>query len=305
MMRNAKHTARSVCLPQASRKRRTRCEIQASIRTGIAALVIASILLAPPAFAWGGNADRLVVNNAVGTLPEEIRPFFEANRQYLVLHVADATQEATKSPAELHNQYIRLDHYGQYPFTALPRIYKDAARKFSKRSLDANGLLPWEIGLYSAKLTDDFHSANLSAAKLDAAFLAHYVAAAHDPFNTTMNDDGRLSGQPGVDDRFGKKLVNRYSLFFYVHPAPASFISDPTDRAFEMCLTAHSWLENILLADRRSHDGLSDYNDQYYDRFYSQAGAVLVRQISDASTDVGSYWLTAWENGGRPPLPKQ
>lgn len=254
-------------------------------------------------FGWGENADRLVVNNAVETLPQEIRPFFEANRQYLVLHVGDAAEAATKSPAELHNQYIRLDHYGQYPFTSLPRIYKDAARKFSKRSLDANGLLPWEVGLYSAKLTDDFHSANLSAAKLDAAFLAHYVAAAHDPFNTTMNDDGNLSGQPGVNDRFGKKLVNRYSLFFYVHPNPASFISDPTDHAFEMCLTAHSWLENILLADRRSHGGLSDYNDEYYDRFYSQAGAVLVRQVSDASTDVGSYWLTAWENAGRPPLP--
>jgi hypothetical protein len=70
-------------------------------------------------------------------------------------------------------------------------------------------------------------------------------------------------------------------------------------------MTAHSWIENVLLADRRAHAGLSGYTDEYYDRFYSQAGTVLVRQLSDASTDVGSYWMTAWINAGRPQLPSQ
>jgi hypothetical protein len=278
---------------------------RAFARPGVATLIVASILLAPSAFGWGDNADHLIVNSAIATLPDEIRPFFEANRQFLVLHVADPNDAAKQNPSELHNQYIRLDHYGQYPFANLPREYKAASRKFSKRSLDANGLLPWQIGLYSAKLTEDFRAANWPSAKLDAALLASYVADAHDPFNTTVNSDGHLSGQVGVNDRFGKTLVDRYSRFFYLHPNPAAFVSDPTDYAFEMCLTAHSWLENVLLADRRSYEGLSDYNDAYYDRFYSEAGAVLVRQISDAATDVGSYWLTAWENAGRPSLPAQ
>jgi hypothetical protein len=273
---------------------------------GVALIFMAVLVRLWPVvvFGWGENADRLVVNNAVAILPQEMRPFFEANRRYLVQHVTDPAEAAANNPAELHNEYIRLDHYGQYPFAGLPRVYKDAARKFSRRTLNANGLLPWEVGLYSAKLTDDFHSRNFAAAKLDAALLAHYVSIAHDPFNTTMNNDGHLSNQPGVNDRFGKKLVNRYALFFYLHPNPASFVTDPTDRAFEICLTAHSLLESVLLADRRSRE-LQDYNDEYYDRFYSQAGAVLVRQISDAATDVGSYWLTAWDNAGRPPLPAQ
>ena len=282
--------------PRTRRRRRHGARLRAYARPGVATLIVAGILLAPSAFGWGDNADRLIVNSAVATLPDAMRPFFEANRKFLVLHVTDPNDAAKQTPTELHNQYIRLDHYGQYPFTNLPRDYKAASRKYSKRSLEANGLLPWQIGLYSAKLTLDFRSANWASAKLDAALLGSYVADAHDPFNTTINSDGHLSGQIGVDDRFGKRLVNRYSLFFYLHPNPASFISDPTDRAFEMCLTAHSWLENVLLADRRSHDGLNDYNDEYYDRFYSQTGAVLVRQISDAAADVGSYWLTAWEN---------
>jgi hypothetical protein len=99
--------------------------------------------------------------------------------------------------------------------------------------------------------------------------------------------------------------VDRYQLFFFVQPNEAVFIHDPTDHAFELCLTSHSWLENVLLADRRAHEGLSAYSQEYYDRFYSLAGAILVRQLSDAATDVGSYWLTAWINAGRPQLPQQ
>ena len=80
-------------------------------------------------------------------------------------------------------------------------------------------------------------------------------------------------------------------------------IGDPTMHAFDACLNAHSWLENILLADLRARLGLSDYTDDYYDRFYNQVGATLIRQLTDASTDVGSYWLTAWINAGRPACP--
>jgi hypothetical protein len=256
-------------------------------------------------FGWGDNAERLVTNKAVDTLPEDMQSFFQANRQFLVQHVTDPDEAQSKNLTEQHNEFIQLDHYGPFPFTALPRLYTAAVSKYTRRTLETYGVLPWEIGLYSKRLTDAFRDHEWNEAKSSAATLAHYVAAAHDPFNTTTNFDGRLSGQPGVNSRFGTGLVDRYQLFFFVRPNEATFIHDPTDHAFEMTLSAHSWLENILLADLRAHSGLSGYIDEYYDRFYSQAGAVLVRELSDASTDVGSYWMTAWINAGRPPLPSQ
>ncbi len=89
-----------------------------------------------------------------------------------------------------------------------------------------------------------------------------------------------------------------------MRPNDAMFISDPTDYAFEACLRSHSWLETILLADRNSRRGLNSYTDEFYDRFYNEAAAILIRQLSDASTDVGSFWLTAWKNAGQPQLPR-
>ena len=276
------------------------------LRRAAVVLVMAVLLFhfsAGLAFGWGQSADRLIVNKAVDSLPDEMLPFFESNRQFLVQHVTDPESE-DKNPDQF-NSFIRLDHYGQFPFSALPRSYQAAVSKFTRRTVEMFGLLPWQIGIYSKKLTDDLQARNWSEAKLTAAVLAYYVAAAHDPFNTAMNHDGSLSEQSGVSYRFNASLVDRYQLFLFIKPNEAAFIRDPTDYAFDMALNSHAWLENVLLADRRAHEGLGNYGDAYYDRFYAQAGAVLVRQFSDASTDVGSYWMTAWINAGRPPLPSQ
>jgi hypothetical protein len=277
-----------------------------------AALAFIALVLAfssPTSFSWGENADRLVANKAVDTLPEEMQPFFQANRQFLVQHVTDLQEGVPKSVIPFEHprtpDFVELDHYGPFPFSALPRDYNHAVLKFNRRVLEQHGLLPWQIGLYSKRLTDAFHDHNWNEAKLSAAMLAHYVTAAHDPFKTTVNSDGKLTGQAGVNDRFGAGLVDRYQLFFFVKPGEAVFIHDPTDHAFEICLTAHSLLESALLADRRAHTGLTGYTDEYYDRFYAQAGTLLASQLSDAATDVGSYWMSAWINAGRPQLPSQ
>jgi hypothetical protein len=268
-------------------------------------LFLTVILLSFPggAFAWGTNTQRLIINHAVDTLPSELRPFFEANRNFLIEHVNDPLNQLDKHPNERQNHFIELDKYGKFPFDALPRNYKSALSKYSKSKIEATGVLPWQIGVYSAKLTDDMRNGRWDEAKIDAAFLANYVAEAHDPFNTTENYDGRMTGQTGVNERFNTILIDRYASFFPVNPHDAVFISDPTDFAFDACLNAHSLVESLLLADRAAKRGLSSYTDEYYDRFYNLSAASLIKQLSDASTDVGSYWLTAWINAGKPQLP--
>jgi len=270
---------------------------------GLLALAVCLGLLPTSVLAWGNNAQRLIVNHAVDTLPYDLRAFFETNRNYLIQHVNDPLNQLDKHPNERQNHFIELDKYGKFPFDALPRNYKAALAKYSKSKIEATGLLPWQIGVYSAKLTDDLRNSRWDEARLDAAFLANYVAEAHDPFNTTENYDGHMTGQSGVNERFNTILIDRYGSFFPLNPHDASFISDPTDFAFDACLNAHSLVESLLLADRRAKHGLSSYTDEYYDRFYNLTAASLIRQLSDASTDVGSYWLTAWTNAGKPQLP--
>src|SRR5260370_19440754 len=204
----------------------------------LAFVVLACVgaLLPPCAEAWGRNGHRLVVNKAIETLPERLpqgfREFFEANRGFLLQHVTDPLDAISKAPAKRRNHFILLEKYGLFPFEALPRDYKSAVTKFTKAKLDANGLVPWQIGVYSKKLTEALKDGKWEEAKLDAAILANYVAEAHDPFDTTDNFDGRLSAQPGVNERFGTALIERYSSFFPMRPNDAIFINYHTDRAF-------------------------------------------------------------------------
>src|SRR5256885_14309861 len=226
------------------------------------AMTVSVALLVPGVYAWGGNAHKVVVNQAIDTLPADLRAYFENQRSFIVQHVSDPLDSEVKTPGDRHNHFIRLDKYGRFPFDALPRSYKAAVTKFGKSKLESTGLLPWQVGVYSQKLTEAMRLGHWDEAKLNAAILADYVAESHDPFNTTDNFDGQLSAQTGIHERFGTTLIERFSSFFPMRPNDASFINDPTDHAFEACLSAHSALETILLADRNARLESKSYNDE-------------------------------------------
>jgi hypothetical protein len=269
----------------------------------VAAVLVLWLVAGGSAYAWGPTAHRLVNNWAVQTLPPEIRGFFEANRQFLIDHANDPAEWMKKDRYERKRHYIYLDKYGLFPFLALPHSFQRAVEQYGSGRINRDGVLPWQIGEYSLRLTNALRAHNWEEAKLNSAVLAHYVADAHDPLHTTQNFDGQLAGQPGLTDRYEIRLVDRYSNFFILHPDDAVRIADPTEYAFQICLEAHTEVESTILADRRAREGLPDFTDDYFDRFYSQVSTSVMREINAAVHDAGSYWYTAWLNAGRPPLP--
>ncbi|MCL5006422.1 MAG: hypothetical protein M1404_07780 [Acidobacteria bacterium] len=267
-------------------------------------LVGASLSGSRLAYAWGPKAHRLCNDWAIGTLPGKLHDFFQANRSFILAHSNDPEMWIKKDRYERMRQYIFLDKYGLFPYLGLPESYEMAVKKYGSGRIVHNGVLPWQIGEYSLKLTEALNAGNWEEVKLDAAALGFYVADAHDPLHTTRNYDGQLTDQKGLATRFGTELVDRYSHFFIFRPDDATKIDDPTEHAFQMVLEANTWVDQIILADRRARDGLPGYTDEYYDRFYSRVGSTAMREISEAAHDIGSYWYTAWLNAGRPELPK-
>ena len=255
------------------------------------------------ALAWGPEGHRLVNNWAVETLPPEISGFFEANRQFLVEHANDPDEWMQKDRYERKRHYLYFDKYGLFPYLALPRRFNTAVEKFGSGRVNRDGLLPWHIGEYSLRLTNALREQKWDEAKLAAAALGHYVADAHDPLHTTSNYDGQLSSQTGLSTRFGQTLIERYKNFMIMRSALAVKIDDPTEFAFSMALEANTWVDNVLLADRRALVEARDYNEEYFDRLYGSAGPIAAQELNAAARDLGSYWYTAWLNAGRPALP--
>lgn len=261
------------------------------------------LLSSDPFYAWGPAGHRLANSWGVDTLAGEIREFFAANRQFLIDHANDPDDWMKKDRYEAKQHHIYLDKYGLFPFLALPHSFRQAVQRYGSGRVNRDGLLPWRIGEYSLRLTNALKAHNWEEAKLDAAVLGHYVADGRDPLNTTQNFDGQLTGQAGLAMRFGSRLIDRYSNFFIFRPDPAVKIDDPTEYAFQICLEAHTWVEQVILADRRSLEGLRDYGDDYFDRYYTLIGATAMQELNRAAQDAGSYWYTAWLNAGRPELP--
>lgn len=256
-------------------------------------------------FAWGPAAHQIVNTWAIQTLPPEIRSFFENNRQFLAEHANDADELMKKDRYERMRHYIYLDKYGAFPYRDLPHDYAHAKDKFVSWRITRDGVLPWQIGEFSLRLTKAMKTGDWENVKLDAAALGHYVADAHDPLHTTQNFDGQLTSQTGLSVRFDIQLIDRYSNFFIMHPESAEKIDDPTEYAFQTCLASNVWVNLIIWSDLRAREGLTDYSDEYYDRFYNQVGSTLVHEINSAAQDTGSYWYTAWLNAGRPRLPER
>jgi hypothetical protein len=261
------------------------------------------LLIVHPVAAWGPTGHDIVNTWAIQTLPSEMRGFFEANRQFLVEHANDPDVWMNKDRYERKRHYIYMDKYGIFPFLELPHSFKQAVEEYGSGRVNRDGVLPWQVGEYSLRLTVAFKSRNWDQVKVEAAILAHYVADAHDPLHVTRNFDGQLTRQTGLADRFEIRLLDRYSKFFILHPEDAVKIDDPTEYAFRTCVEAYTGLDSIILADLRAREGLPDYTDEYFDRFYSQIGGTVMRAINEAAHDAGSYWYTAWLNAGKPALP--
>jgi hypothetical protein len=268
-------------------------------------LAISALWLMCPSFlhAWGPTAHDIVNTWAIQTLPPEIRTFFENNRQFLVEHANDPDEWMKKDRFERKRHYIYLDKYGIFPYQALPHVYQQATEKFGSGRINRDGVLPWQIGEFSLRLTKAMKAGNWEEVKLDAAALAHYVADAHDPLHITQNYDGQLTSQTGLADRFEISLFDRYSRFFVMRPEGAARIDDPTEFAFQSCLEANVWVDLVVWSDLRAREDQRDFTDEYFDRFYGLVGAMVLREINAAAHDAGSYWYTAWLNAGRPQLP--
>jgi len=286
-----------------SRARSRKHSIHAASLIRLAALPALWLLVVHPMTAWGPTGHDLVTNWAVQTLPSEMRAFFEANRPYLVEHANDPDLWMKKDRYERKRHYIYLDKYGIFPFLDLPHSFKQAVQNYGSGRINRDGVLPWQVGESSLRLTDAFKSRNWDEVKLEAAVLAHYVADAHDPLHLTKNYNGQLTRQTGLEDRFEVGLLDRYSRFFILHPGDAVKIEDPTENAFRACLEAYTSLDSVILADMHAREGLPDYTDEYFDRFYAQIGDTVMRAINESAHDAGSYWYTAWLNAGKPSLP--
>jgi hypothetical protein len=276
----------------------------------VPAVLLVVVLVPAPASAWGFETHKYIMSRAIDVLPAAIRPFFQANRTFIVEHCVDPDLwRVAGFVDEPPRHFVDIDAYGAYPFTELPRDYNAALKKFGREMLVKNGLLPWRTDEMAGQLGKMFQQIpqNVGFAagdvKFFSAIIGHYVADAHVPFHAVMNYDGQLTGQTGIHVRFEEDLFVRYRDKLNIQPPPLRSTPSARDLVFDTLLESYTFADKVLAADRAAIGDRGFYDDRYYDAFFAKVKPILEKRIGDAISAVASLIASEWEQAGRPALP--
>lgn len=256
-------------------------------------LAAAFLLLAESAWAWGPVAHQAVASQAIATLPGPLKEFYKSHRGELPSLALEPT-----FPEEAAERRFAVDRLLPFPFLDLPKSEATIQERYGA----SPGRLPWLIQESYARLVEAFKAKDKAKILAESDALAGLVADLDNPLALADNADGQKTEQHGLWIRFGTKLPEAMERRLKLSPEAARFLDDPRDYVFAIVTGAYVWLDNLLYEEALARRGHGGYTDLYYASLERRLGALLKSRLSQAATDAGSYWYTAWTNAQKPEL---
>jgi hypothetical protein len=282
-------------------------------------LVTICCILSLKSFCWGFYAHQLINYLAVFLLPPEMMIFYKPQIQFLADHAVDPDKRRYALDSEGPRHFIDIDLYGPYPYSALPKKYDSAVKKFTEERVIANGIVPWWIQIVQARLTEAFKEKDpVKIIKLSAE-LGHYIADSHVPLHANSNHDGQFSNQKGIhgfwESRIPELLAEKEFDFMIGKATYIPNIENYTwSRIFESGAEADTVLQTEAIlskqftADRkfafevRNGKLTRQYSPEFTIAYEKLLKGMVERRMRTAIATVASFWYTAWVNAGQPDL---
>jgi hypothetical protein len=282
-------------------------------------LVLIISFIAKNCFCWGFYAHKKINNYAVFLLPPEMIVLYKSHIDFLTEHAVDPDKRRYAIPEEGPRHYIDIDHYGAYPYDALPRKWNDAVAKYSEDTLNRYGIVPWWLQTMLYRLTTAFKEKNQARILKLSAEIGHYIADSHVPLHANTNHNGQYTDQKGIhgfwESRIPELLAEKEWDFFI---GQAEYIKNPLDFIWKRVLESAAASDTVLKFEKeltRQFPG-----DQKYS--FEERNGIIIRQYSSAFSKAydaklkgmiekrmrqsiyatASFWYTAWVNAGQPDL---
>ena len=294
-------------------------------RATFVTLLLLMLAVPRPAHAWGFVAHKFIMSKAIELLPPQLKPFFEANRNELVVRAVDPdTWRTAGFIEEPPHHFIDIDNYGKYPFTEIPHDYDAAVLKFGIDRLNQNGTLPWRAEEEFGNLRRAFEmykrftpvveggtdlraaAGGLFAANdviLFSGVAAHYIMDAHVPLHGVANYDGQFTQQRGVHSRWEDQLFTRYQNEFKIAPQAIAPITNAREFVFDRVLEDSQLVPALLKADLDAIGDRDVYDDAYYAAFFKAQRATMEDRLNKSIAAVAALITGAWEAAGKPTVP--
>lgn len=265
---------------------------------------------------WGFFAHQRINRLAVFTLPKDLISFYKSNINYVTEHAVDPDKRRYADSLEAPRHYLDADHYGNEPFKIIPRKWNDAVSKLTEDTLNAYGIVPWQIQRTYNKLVSAFKNRDSILILKYSADLGHYIGDAHVPLHTSENYNGQMTGQTGIHGFWESRLPELFANDYDYFVGKAKYINNPLDEAWNIVENTFTMLDSTLTIERnlsksfpadrkytfneRNNKVIREYSLEYSKAYHDALNGMVERQMRQSILKVGSFWYSAWVDAGQP-----
>jgi len=269
---------------------------------------------------WGFFGHKRINRLAVFTLPEEMIPFYKKHIVYLTENAVNPDRRRYAVEGEAPKHYIDLDIYGDSALHIMPHRWYDAIEKYTEDTLQAYGIVPWNINFVKYQLTQAFKKGNINRILSLSADLGHYIGDANVPLHTTENYNGQMTGQYGIHGFWESRLPELFSDDYDYLVGKAEYIENPQEKAWEAVTFAHQALDSVLSFEKeltakfpeskkysyeeRGAITTKVYSRKFSDTFHTMLDGQVERRMLASIKMVGDFWFTCWVDAGQPDMNK-
>src|SRR5437870_917583 len=200
------------------------------MRAFIAVVIVSTLILPVPAFAWGQKGHLIVNGVAIDVASPKLPPFMNADREQIIFngYEPDRWRTEGRSPMNIAQEVdhqIDLEKWGS--FSTLPADRYSFMRQLTDRHIDLRiGYLPYAIIENYGRLVNAFRywrdakdpkdQQSLRAnAVYVAGVLGHYVGDASQPLHVTIHFNGWAEGAPNPKNfTTDRKFHSRYESLY-------------------------------------------------------------------------------------------
>lgn len=278
-----------------------------------------TLLLQQEVAAWGFYAHRMINYHALFLLPPEMLLFYKPEIDFITERATDPDSRRYVHPPEAARHFIDLDYYGSYPYTALPRTWKEAVARYGEDSLQAHGIVPWWIQVMLQRLTTAFKNKDGRMILKLSAELGHYIADGHVPLHACSNYNGQKTNQHGIHAFWESRipeLLAEDSWDFLL--GKAKYIPDPLQYTWNFVLESAAAADTVLQTEfllnrgfpraekfsfeTRNGQIVKQYSRKYSLLYNERLNGMIEQRFRASIYSVASFWFTAWVNAGQPNL---
>lgn len=266
---------------------------------------------------WGFFAHMRINQLAIFTLPTGMSRFYKANSSYITDHATDPDKRRYADTAEAPRHYLDAELYEKNT-DSIPRHWEDAVKKYGLSQMTKNGILPWQVQRSYYNLVNAFKQRDSIRILIHSASLGHYLADAHVPLHTTQNHNGQLTNQTGIHGFWESRLPELFAEKYNFLVGRASYVNDPLKGAWKIISHTHSLVDSVLLLEaalnrnfpryrkysysRRKNQLMKQYSFEYSKEYHIQMNNMVEKQMRASVLSIGSFWFSAWVDGGQPTL---